>query len=221
MKQALTPLEGQEGFAVPRYSRGKKTTERLLEAGRRLLRDRTLDQVPIQDICAHAGVTTGAFYSRFDGKESYFRALQTLLVAQLREGMAQRVALFDAGQMTLREVVESLARNNRMWAYRNEGVLRASLIERAVTGEDPLKRMNQDYVELVVPRLARLHPAGASPELETRIRFAYQAMVGTLIYTLVNRSGTYRLSDRTLETEMARAFFLYITQELGQENSHE
>lgn len=132
---------------APRYSRGLRTTL-LLEAGRRLLRERTLEQVSIQEICAQAGVTTGAFYSRFEGKDSYFRALQALVLATLRKGMAEP--------------------------------------------------------------LAQLHPAGASPELELRIRFAHQALAGTLLYALINRDSTFALSDRRLDMEMARAFLLYV-----------
>ncbi|XYI36775.1 TetR family transcriptional regulator [Cupriavidus necator] len=110
--------------------------------------ERTLEQVSIQEICAQAGVTTGAFYSRFEGKDSYFRALQALVLATLRKGMAEP--------------------------------------------------------------LAQLHPADASPELELRIRFAHQALAGTLLYALINRDSTFALSDRRLDMEMARAFLLYV-----------
>ncbi|UIF86502.1 TetR/AcrR family transcriptional regulator [Cupriavidus sp. UYPR2.512] len=210
MENKLTGLEGHAGYAAPRYSRGLRTTLLLLEAGRRLLRERTLEQVSIQEICAHAGVTTGAFYSRFEGKESYFKALQALVLATLRKGMAERLAQLDTCPPTLEDAVRTLARDSRIWAYRNAGVLRASLVARVTIGEDPIRQLNRQYMADLASRLARLHPAGASPELELRIRFAHQALAGTLLYALINRDSTFALSDRRLDMEMARAFLLYV-----------
>lgn len=214
MKNNLTALDGQTGFSTPRYSRGMRTTHLLLESGRRLLRRRTFDQVSVNEICEAAKVTTGAFYARFDGKEAYFKALQTLLAARLHQATAERIVQLDARVWPLREMVEMLARNIRLWVYRNEGVLRASLIERATSGNDPVKSLNREYMDLVVPRVASIHPRGPSPELELRIRFAFQALIGTLVSALVNREGTFELSDRRLDRELARAFYLYISYEL-------
>ncbi|AYC33745.1 TetR/AcrR family transcriptional regulator [Pseudomonas cavernae] len=217
MKPPLSELEGHRGYVAPRYSRGLRTTRMLLESGRRLLRQHPLDQVTINQLCAHAKVTTGAFYSRFDSKESYFKALQTLVLAELRSAIAARIELLDSRPWGLREALEMLTRNTRLWAYRHEGVLRASLIQRAHDGDDPFKQLNQDYLEQAVPRIARLHPAGSSPALELRIRFAFQIMMGTLVFALVNHGGIYNLNDRRLEQEMARSFYQYITQELETE----
>lgn len=213
MSESLAPLDGQSGYSVPRNTRGMRTTQQLLHAGRRLLRRRFLDEVSIQEICASANVTTGAFYKRFEGKEAYFKALQTLLIAKLREATAKRMADLDSRTWDLQEVVNLLARNLRLWVCRNEGVLRASLVERAST-HDPIRAVNLEYVDLIVPRLAKMHPRGPSPELEDLIRFAYQSMIGTLIFTLINRAGTYALTDRRLENAMARQFYLYITQNI-------
>ncbi|MNE99776.1 hypothetical protein D3C80_1985010 [compost metagenome] len=47
-----------------------------------------------------------------------------------------------------------------------------------------------------------------------RILFAFQMMLGTLVYALVNHGGTLSLTDRRTEREMARSFYLYITEEL-------
>ena len=210
MKENLIALEGHAGYAAPRYASGLRTTHRLFEAGRRLLRERTLEQVSIQEICARAGVTTGAFYSRFDGKDSYFRALQALALATLREAMAARLAQLDNAPTTLEDAVRTMARDSRIWACRNEGVLRASLVVRATTGEDPIRQLNRQYIVDLASRLARLHPAGPSPELELRIRFAHQALAGTLLYALINRESIYALSDRRLDQEMARAFLLSV-----------
>jgi AcrR family transcriptional regulator len=213
MNEPLAPLHGQDGYTVPRNARGMRTTVQLLDAGQNLLRSRFLDEVSIQDICASANVTTGAFYKRFESKDVYFKALQTLLIAKMRDITAKRMAEFDSRVWDLREAVEAIARGMRIWVCENEGVLRASLVERAST-HDPIRVVNLEYVEFMVPRLVRMHPHGPSRKVEQRIRFAYQAMIGTFTFTLVNRTSTYPLSDPRLDQEMARQFYLYVTQEL-------
>lgn len=157
MSETLAPLDGQDGYSVPRNARGMRTTLQLLDAGQNLLRSRFLDEVSIQDICASANVTTGAFYKRFESKDIYFKALQTLLIAKMREITEKRMAAFDSRTWDLREAVETIAHSMRLWVCENEGVLRASL---------------------------------------------------------VNRTGTYALSDPRLDQEMARQFYLYVTQEM-------
>ena len=214
MKADLRELESLAGFQVPRYAPGLRTTHAMLKAGRRLLRQMSLEQLTINDLCARAQVTTGAFYTRFESKDVFFSALQLLVQAELRDTTALRMTQFDARPWSLREMIEFIARNLRLWAYRHEGVLRASIIQRAREGDDPIKRLNMAYIEKAVPRLARLHPAGPSAQVEQRILFAFQMMLGTLVYALVNHGGTLPLTDRGTEREMARSFYLYITEEL-------
>ncbi|RWA51355.1 hypothetical protein AU476_23120 [Cupriavidus sp. UYMSc13B] len=71
-QDTLAALDGQQGFIPPRYGRAGRTTEALLDAGRQLLRERTLDSLTNQEICAAAHVTTGAFYGRFKSKQAFF-----------------------------------------------------------------------------------------------------------------------------------------------------
>jgi len=215
MKATLDALEGLPGYQAPRYAPGMRTTRALLEAGRRLLRQMSLDSLTINDLCARAGVTTGAFYTRFESKEVFFNALQLLVRVELRNTTTQRMAQFDARAWTLREMIEAITRHIRLWAYRHEGVLRASIIQRAQEGDDPVKRLNIAYIEQAVPRLANLHPGGPSPEVKRRIQYAFQMLIGTLVYALVNHGGKLPLTDRRTEREMARAFHLYISNELA------
>ena len=111
---------------------------------------------------------------------------------------------------TLEDTVHTLARDSRIWAYRNEGVLRASLVARVTTGEDPIRQLNRQYMIDLATRLARLHPAGPLPQLALRLRFAHQAMAGTLLSALINRESTFALSDRRLDLEMARSLLLTV-----------
>src|SRR4030088_57659 len=60
--------------------RSQETTVALLEAAAAMLRERSLDELSIEDLCKRVGVTIGAFYGRFESKDAFFSALMSLAV---------------------------------------------------------------------------------------------------------------------------------------------
>lgn len=48
---------------------------RILESARKQFLSKPFDQVSLREVCAHAGVTTGAFYKRYKNKEELFDAV--------------------------------------------------------------------------------------------------------------------------------------------------
>ena len=58
---------------------------RLLSAAMEEFLDKGYENASLKEICRKAGVTTGALYKRFDGKEDLFHAL----VADTVKGMEQ------------------------------------------------------------------------------------------------------------------------------------
>src|SRR5260370_16629386 len=58
-----------------------------------MLRERSLDELSMEDLCNRVGVTIGAFYGRFESKDAFFNALMSLAVK--RALAAVRVAVAD------------------------------------------------------------------------------------------------------------------------------
>src|SRR6201996_9564432 len=77
------------GVAPSRQKRSRETTLALLQAGAEMLRSRTLTELSIEALCAKVGATVGAFYSRFDSKESYFNALIELAARDGQRGLSR------------------------------------------------------------------------------------------------------------------------------------
>ncbi|MBS0453797.1 MAG: TetR/AcrR family transcriptional regulator [Proteobacteria bacterium] len=216
MKKTNGPaaLAGHAGYLSPRYSKGQRTADALLESGRRLLRTRPLEAMSIQDLCAQAEVTTGAFYGRFRGKDAFFAALQKLAVEDIRQASQRRLAELDEGDWTLDDTLAVLVRNTRLWVLRHEGVLRATLLQHQdeAAGWAPFRRMTHEFVEGLVPRIERLMGADA-PDAQARrlhIRFGFQMMFGTIVNAAINNPGPLTLSDRRMDTELSQALCLYL-----------
>jgi AcrR family transcriptional regulator len=68
---------------APESQRGKRTRSALLAAGHRLLAERSIDALAIDDIVQAAGVAKGSFYNHFEGKQE--------LAAAIREDIRQDI----------------------------------------------------------------------------------------------------------------------------------
>ncbi|WP_226797668.1 TetR/AcrR family transcriptional regulator [Cupriavidus necator] len=209
--KVLAALDGQPGFVAPRYTRAGRTTDALLRAGRELLSVRALDSVTIQEICAAACVTTGAFYGRFDSKEAFFRAMQAVAEEDSRDAMQARLAALKEGEWTLETGIHALLAELRRVVLRHQGVLRATILEAHGTTWPRMKEGRYAFIEEAVPVLLRLYE-GADPLLaEQRIRIAFQFAIGSIINAMLNNPGPLRLASREFDEELARAFRAYLS----------
>src|SRR6195256_2689482 len=105
--------------------RSQETTVALLEAAAVMLRERSLDELSIEDLCKHVGVTIGAFYGRFESKDAFFSALMSLAarkaLAAVRAGGADEDNVGTGLEQACRRVVEVAVDVVR----RNAGLVRA------------------------------------------------------------------------------------------------
>ncbi len=75
---------------APRQARSQETLGRFVEATRRLLLERSFDDITVHDIVAAADRTVGSFYARFEDKD----AVLHVLVDQLDERISDVVRAF-------------------------------------------------------------------------------------------------------------------------------
>lgn len=72
-----------------RKQQAKETEQRILQAALTLMREHGFEKVSVRDICAQAGITTGAFYHHFPSKEALiakgFGALDHYMSQALRD----------------------------------------------------------------------------------------------------------------------------------------
>ncbi|SCU87470.1 Regulatory protein, TetR [Cupriavidus necator] len=211
-QKSLEQLDGHAGFVPPRYARGKRTADALLDSGRKLLRTHSLDGMTIEDLCAGANVTTGAFYRRFESKDAFFKALQSLAMEDATVGNRALLAELDSREWALGEGIALLVRNSRLWYCLHEGVIRASQMQRSRDARswEPIKQLGIAYVEQMAPRVERMRGVPPWPDLPLRIRFGFQMMFGTLVNAVANNPGPLELTSPMLDVELARSFCAYL-----------
>lgn len=208
-----TILDEAEGVTPPRQKRGARTERALLDAGRRLLRRRHFDALRIEEICADAGLTTGAFYRRFASKDAYLRYLQSAAVAAAEAALdeihakvsrhpgnsLQHLGVFTAGMIA--------------WCRAHEGVLKASLqrASRQPRAWAPFRRIPK--LVLLCLRNSLRNSLPAKQASARALAAAYQIAAGTVINMMINDPGPMRLRDPGLASELARAMLGYLRME--------
>ena len=108
--------------------RGHRTRDALLAAGHRLLAERPIDALAIDEITQAAGVAKGSFYNHFEDKE----ALATVIREDIRQEIEAAVFRVNAG---VEDPAQRVARALAIYmSYILESRERASVILRIASG---------------------------------------------------------------------------------------
>ena len=190
--------------------RSLRTALALVEAGRTLLFDHSLEDLSVEMICQHAGTTVGAFYGRFENKHAFFVTMQRIQIIRAEVVQADLIRRHESGDATLETLCEEMVTLAVRRFRENLGVLRASLQHTREGMWEPFKASGDRYRAALSDRLSRhlVHIPPAQRDL--RIRFAYQALAGTLVHAALNNPGPLALEDDMLITELVRMVHEYL-----------
>jgi AcrR family transcriptional regulator len=190
--------------------RSARTAYALLQSGFALLRTKSFDALSIEELCATAGATAGAFYGRFDDKQSFFAAMQALTCLRSEAALREFVASVRQGTFTLDEVCRMVVALSVERYRSNLGIYRAALQHAGEGAWAPFRRLGDSYrralTEILSPHLPRLPKAVAA----MRIQFAYQVIVGTLVHATLNDPGPVHLQDDALVDELTAMVLGYL-----------
>ena len=71
------------------------THKKILECGKKIFKEKGFEKANLREICAQAGVTTGAFYGHFEDKEALFSAFQYFLMRKVEISVCHYVNLLN------------------------------------------------------------------------------------------------------------------------------
>lgn len=182
----------------------------MLHAGRELIEAcGDLDLLSINDIVERADTSIGAFYRRFDNKDSFFEVVQSAAmeqgIAYLRETVERDAAWRSDDAATLADAAVGFY----VLAFRrNRGLYHASLLRASQrkANWDVVKATNHEVLAMIVPRLisALRRERGlaadedASRSLEFEVRATLQMITGMLVNIVLNDPGPLTLNSRRL-----------------------
>jgi AcrR family transcriptional regulator len=203
------------GILPTQQRRSQETTVALLEAAAVMLRERSLDELSLEDLCKSVGVTIGAFYGRFESKDAFFSALMSLAasraLAAIRAAVDDEDNLGTGLEKACRRVVEVAVDVVR----RNVGVVRAALQYESTYPErwGTIRATGDAMVELATPLLLARMGRGRSAAKTRSIGFAFQVTFGTLLNAVLHKQKLVSLDEPEMVDRLALAMFLQLQHE--------
>ncbi len=200
------------GVKPAHQSRSKQRRDELINAGMEMLCEKNFADISIIELTARCGYSVGTFYSRFEDKESFFKAVQVEAIARsherLRENYKGNFWKTASTEDFFRKMVDVLI-DGLSGPFR--GVIKASIM---MSGSDPaswepLKKsgfeIRKIILDLVEDRLLKKDPEKSRKSFE----FAMQMFYGTLIQAILNDPGPVHLNDKEMRENLTRMIVLY------------
>jgi len=209
------------GILPTQQRRSQETTVALLEAAAVMLRERSLDELSIEDLCKRVGVTIGAFYGRFENRDAFFSALMSLAATKALAAVRAAVADEDNPGTGLEEACRRIVEIAVDVVRRNVGVVRVASQYESIYPErwGTIRTTGSAMVDLAKPLLLARMGRGRVAAKERSIGFAFQMMFGTLINAVLHKPKLVSLDEPEMIDRLVLAMFLQLQHEARADRS--
>ncbi|WP_068085573.1 TetR/AcrR family transcriptional regulator [Novosphingobium rosa] len=190
------------GVVPALQARSRTLRDALIREGLAIARRTSFDAVSIHDICAAAGCSTGAFYSRFPDKATLFKAVMVFAAAESGPMLESIVATAPFGDIMPRLMRAQVDRYVEQATF-FRSAFRVSL--EASEAWEPFRRNAHNLASAYIVRLrgeANVDPSSIDVD---RVRFAFQIMYALLNNTLINSPGPFFLESPQFPALMENA----------------
>lgn len=122
------------GVKAASQARSRATRDALIDALERLLRDRPLERISIQELAKEAGCAVGSVYRRFDNKDAFLPVVVELASKRMTQSMKAMGPLKLSSEGDLRTDMAEIAR--RIWTVLSDEahLLRAAHLRARLDG---------------------------------------------------------------------------------------
>lgn len=205
--------DGIPGVFAARQSRSIRNRDSFLKAGVEALGKMPFDEIKISQLAAVSGNSVGSFYTRFQDKEAFLRALRTYAVEAIDREHCAEFVVEKLNGLPPGEVLDALVDLlGAIFASRFRGVLRENYT-RIMHADDPwapIRTHAQLIVRTLHDSLNDAFPQYGADETKTRLSFCFQMVVGVLQNDLVNNYHVLKLNDGTVLPGLKEALHAYM-----------
>lgn len=200
--------------------RSERTLAAILDAAEILIAEKGYEAASINEIARMAGVTSGALYGRFDGKDGLLSGMFERHCARLQVSFDELCARINSGQLSMRAALEG-AMQSMVVLYRDNGAL-VRAINRAASTSPTLRTevmsFNRAVCAALYRALERYAPQISHPHPALAMKLGHEAGTRLLRSSILNeeidyadlRALGYRIDDATLALEAARIWESYL-----------
>jgi AcrR family transcriptional regulator len=205
--------DGIPGVFAARQSRSIRNRDSFLKDGVEALGKMPFDEIKISQLAAVSGNSVGSFYTRFQDKEAFLRALRTYAVEAIDREHCAEFIVEQLNGLPPEEVLDALVDLlGAIFASRFRGVLRENYT-RIMHADDPwapIRTHAQQIVHTLHDSLNNAFPQYGANEKKTWLSFCFQMVVGVLQNDLVNDYDVLKLDDGTVLPGLKEALRAYM-----------
>ncbi|WP_299416154.1 TetR/AcrR family transcriptional regulator [uncultured Sulfitobacter sp.] len=205
--------DGIPGVFAARQSRSIRNRDSFLKAGVEALGTMPFDEIKISELAAASGNSVGSFYTRFQDKEAFLRALRTYAVEAIDREHCAEFTAEKLQTLPPEDVLDALVDlMGDIFASRFRGVLRENYT-RIMHADDPwapIRTHAQQVVRTLHDSLSDAFPQYGPEQTKTRLSFCFQIVVGVLQNDLVNNYHVFKLDDGTVLPALKEALRAYM-----------
>jgi len=184
-----------------------------VEAGIDLLNSIRFHDLKISVLAANCGYSVGSFYTRFQDKDAYFKALRLASVTACNHDVDNRVTPEKLSKLSVNEALDELVDLMAdIFTGRFRGVLREALLRILEPGDPwaPMRDSARRIIGYYHEALAGSFNQFSEEDTKTRISFCFQIIVGVLQNDLVNDYHVFSTKDQSLRAALKENLRCYM-----------
>ena len=210
-EQILQP--GIPGLFVARQIRSIKNLDYFLKVDVEAINNLPFDDIKISNLAAASGNSVGRFYTRFQDKDAFLRALRSYAVYAIDRELCADFTKDKLRALPPEDALDALVDlMGPIFASRFRGVMREHYT-RITEADDPWAP-NRSHAQLILHTLheglSDAFPQYGIDKKKTGLSFCVQMVVGVLRNDLVNNYHVYKLDDGTVLPALKEALRAYI-----------
>ncbi|AIT81782.1 TetR/AcrR family transcriptional regulator [Novosphingobium pentaromativorans] len=173
-------------------ARSRTLRDRLIQEALAIARQVPFDDVSINEICAAADCSTGAFYSRFPDKITLFKAVMVFAAAESGP-LLQDIVRFAPFDQILTKLMARQVERYQLQETFFRSAFKVSLD--SPEAWEPFRRNANRLAEAFLERLRSQPEFDQDRVNPDRVRFAFQVMYGVLNNAIINRPGPFLIES--------------------------
>ncbi len=209
---AVVTLSGDiPGVFEARQKRSVRIRDSFINVGVEALNEIRLKDLTVAALCQRSGNSVGAFYTRFQDKDAYFRAVRGFTIESLEQEALVRFSVDSLQGVGSKEILHLLVDLMvDIFTSRFRGVLRESLVL-ILEPDDPWAPMRGSALKIVsILQEGLADTSSERTDTDIRCRFCFQLIVGALQNDLVNDYHVFTTKDSSLRRGLKEAVCAYM-----------
>lgn len=196
----------------PRHPKGKKTSEKIIRAGRQLIIEKGYHKVVADDIAKSAGFSVGTFYSYFKDKRDLLIQLISCTNASIEESISEKIKeLAFQAPFSIHDFVRQSLRIF-LTIHKDNGKLFEEFDIVAQRDQDVFKLIHQsdlNIIEVLNGLFQSMFPEMDDDERGNTAKTVFYTSQG-IIHSPLNLHGR----DKSVQTEFEEMMVLYLEQKV-------